>query len=153
MCVNIKFLLVWYNIFYKKEGDNILSVEQLVEKMKNKGITFKYYDEDKAKEFLNNNNYYVKLTAYKTNFNKHDNKYVGLDFLALKDLSTIDMYLKQWVLSACLSVEHSLKVNILKDIQERNIDEFEIVKIILKNILELLTKLNTEGRLRMLKGY
>ena len=37
------------------------------------------------------------------------------------------MYLKQWILGASLQVEHSLKVNLLKDIQERNIDEFDIV--------------------------
>ncbi len=47
--------------------------------------------------------------------------------MALKDLSTIDMYLKRWILEASLSVEHSLKVNLLKDIQERGIDEFDIV--------------------------
>nr|WP_246818920.1 Abi family protein [Aerococcus sp. HMSC062A02] len=78
-------------------------------------------------KFLNEHNYYVKLTAYKTNFPKHNNKYVGLDFKALKDLSTIDMYLKRWILSTSLSVEHALKVSLLKDIQERGVDEYEIV--------------------------
>ncbi len=47
--------------------------------------------------------------------------------MALKDLSTIDMYLKRWILNASLSVEHSLKVNLIEDIQKRHIDEFDIV--------------------------
>lgn len=106
----------------------ILETSLLIYKLKEKGITFNHYSEEYAIKFLNQHNYYVKLTAYKTDFPKHKNKYVGLDFMALKDLSTIDMYLKQWVLSASLSVEHSLKVNLLNDIQERGIDEFDIVK-------------------------
>lgn len=106
----------------------ILETNELIRKLRDeKGITFKFYSEEEAEEFLEKHNYYVKLTAYKTNFHKHDNKYVGLDFLALKDLSTIDMYIKKWILNASLAVEHSLKVNILKDMQERNINEFEIV--------------------------
>lgn len=106
----------------------ILETNELIRKLRDeKGITFKFYSEEKAVEFLEKNNYYVKLTAYKTNFYKHDNKYVGLDFLALKDLSTIDMYIKKRILKASLAVEHSLKVNILKDMQERNINEFKIV--------------------------
>ena len=107
---------------------SILETEQLVEKLKDKGITFNLCDDEHAIKFLNQHNYYVKLTAYKTNFSKHNNQYVGLDFMALKDLSIIDMHLKQWILNASLSVEHSLKVNLLKDIQERGIDEFDIVK-------------------------
>lgn len=106
----------------------ILETKQLVEKLKDKGITFNLCSEEDAIKFLNQHNYYIKLTAYKTNFSKHNNQYVGLDFMALKDLSTIDMHLKQWILNASLSVEHSLKVNLLKDIQERGIDEFNIVK-------------------------
>lgn len=119
----------------------ILNSEQLIEKMKNKGITFNLCSENEAIKFLNEHNYYIKVTAYKSNFFKHNNKYVGLDFKALKDLSTIDMYLKQWILNASLSVEHSLKVNLLKDIQEKNIDEFEIVKNYLKEYPKIIDEI------------
>lgn len=105
----------------------ILKTSQLIEKLRSKGIKFHHISEGDAIYFLEYENYYVKLTAYKTNFPKHNNQYVGLDFFALIDLSTIDMYLKQWILGASLQIEHSLKVNLLKDIQERNIDEFDIV--------------------------
>lgn len=119
----------------------ILETEELVETLKDKGITFNLCSEEDAIKFLNQHNYYVKLTAYKTNFPKHNNKYVGLDFMALKDLSTIDMYLKQWILNASLSVEHSLKVNLLKDIQERNIDEFDIVSNYLNKYPKILDEI------------
>lgn len=91
---------------------------------------------------MNEHNYYVKVTAYKTNFHKHNGKYVGLDFMALKDLSTIDMYLRRWIISASLSVEHSLKVNILKNIQEKNIDEFSIVSEYIAKYPRIITELN-----------
>lgn len=128
---------------------HILETEQLIDKLKNKGVTFNLYSEEDAIKFLNQNNYYVKLTAYKTNFSKHNNKYVGLDFMALKDLSTIDMYLKHWILNASLSVEHSLKVNLLKDIQERDIDEFDIVE----NYLEKYPKILDEIKFRRETPY
>lgn len=127
----------------------ILKTELLIEKLKDKGITFNLYSEKDAIKFLNQHNYYVKLTAYKTNFSKHNNKYVGLDFMALKDLSTIDMYLKQWILNASLSVEHSLKVNLLKDIQERGIDEFDIVE----NYLEIYPNILDEIKFRRETPY
>ena len=69
--------------------------------------------------------------------------------MALKDLSTIDMYLKHWILNASLSVEHSLKVNLLKDIQERDIDEFDIVK----NYLEKYPKILDEIKFRRETPY
>lgn len=128
---------------------HILETEQLIDKLKNKGVTFNLYSEEDAIKFLNQNNYYVKLTAYKTNFSKHNNKYVGLDFMALKDLSSIDMYLKHWILNASLSVEHSLKVNLLKDIQERDIDEFDIVE----NYLEKYPKILDEIKFRRETPY
>lgn len=128
---------------------HILETEQLIDKLKNKGVIFNLYSEEDAIKFLNQNNYYVKLTAYKTNFSKHNNKYVGLDFMALKDLSTIDMYLKHWILNASLSVEHSLKVNLLKDIQERDIDEFDIVE----NYLEKYPKILDEIKFRRETPY
>lgn len=51
------------------------------------------------------------------------------------------MYLKQWILNASLSVEHSLKVNLLKDIQERGIDEFDIVDNYLKKYPKILDEI------------
>ncbi|EPI51772.1 hypothetical protein HMPREF1576_00185 [Gardnerella pickettii JCP7719] len=101
------------------DGGFMLKTEQLIDKLKNKGVTFQECTVEDAISFLNEHNYYVKVTAYKANFHKHNGKYVGLDFMALKDLSIIDMYLRRWIIGASLNVEHSLKVNILKNIQEK----------------------------------
>ena len=120
----------------------MLQTEQLIDKLKGKGVTFQKCTIKDAISFLNEHNYYVKVTAYKTNFHKHNGKYVGLDFMALKDLSTIDMYLRRWIISASLSVEHSLKVNILKNIQEKNIDEFSIVSEYIAKYPRIITELN-----------
>ncbi len=108
------------------EVKTILEPKQLIQKLKSKGVAFERCTEEEAMEFLNYHNYYVKLTAYRSNFHKHNKKYVGLDFVALKDLSTIDMHLKQSILKSSLSIEHSLKVNLLRDVQERRIDPFQL---------------------------
>lgn len=120
----------------------MLKTEQLIDKLKSKGVAFQECTVEDAVSFLNEHNYYVKVTAYKANFHKHNGKYVGLDFMALKDLSTIDMYLRRWIISASLSVEHSLKVNILKDIQEKNIDEFNIVSEYITKYPRIITELD-----------
>ncbi|RIY30393.1 CAAX protease, partial [Bifidobacteriaceae bacterium NR016] len=120
----------------------MLKTEQLIDKLKSKGVAFQECTVEDAVSFLNEHNYYVKVTAYKANFHKHNGKYVGLDFMALKDLSTIDMYLRRWIISASLSVEHSLKVNILKDIQEKNIDEFNIVSEYIAKYPRIITELD-----------
>ncbi len=60
----------------------------------------------------------------------------------MKDLSTIDMHLKHLILKATLGIEHSLKVNVLKDIQERNIDEFQLVRDYLSRFNRVLDVLN-----------
>ena len=43
---------------------NLLSVDEQIEHMKQKGITFNYISEEDAKVFLSQNNYYMKLAAY-----------------------------------------------------------------------------------------
>lgn len=106
----------------------MLSSQELIEKLENKGITFNLYSKNDATHFLSEHNYYTKLSAYRFNFIKHKNKYVGLDFFHLKELSTIDMHLRFIIIKICLNIEHSLKVNLLKDIENKKIDDFEISK-------------------------
>ena len=48
----------------------LLSIDELIEHMKQKGITFKEVSESDAKEFLQKNNYYMKLAAYRANYEK-----------------------------------------------------------------------------------
>ena len=48
----------------------MLSTEELIEHMKEKGIRFCETSEVDAKDFLEHNNYYMKLAAYRANYEK-----------------------------------------------------------------------------------
>lgn len=115
----------------------LLTVNELVQHMKEKGIRFELVSEEEAKDFLSNNNYFLKLAAYRSNYSKcvsgkRAGQYQNLDFGYLKELSTIDMHLRYLVLQMCLDIEHSLKVRLMDDISKNvNEDGYSIVKMYL----------------------
>ena len=102
--------------------------------MKNRGITFNEISENDAKQFLQNNNYYMKLAAYRANYDKCDTgkrqgQYKKLDFGYLKELSTIDMYWRYIVMDMCLDIEHVIKVRLIKNITNNpSEDGYDIVR-------------------------
>ena len=102
--------------------------------MKNRGITFNEISENDAKQFLQNNNYYMKLAAYRANYDKCDTgkrqgQYKKLDFGYLKELSTIDMYLRCIVMDMCLDIEHVINVRLIKNITNNpSEDGYDIVR-------------------------
>lgn len=51
----------------------LLSNEELILHMKEKGITFKCVSEEAAIDFLSNHNYYLKLASYRFNYPKYGN--------------------------------------------------------------------------------
>lgn len=100
------------------EKKNLTVVEQ-IEHLKNKGITFNTYSEEDAIEYLNNNQYFFKLTAYRKNYPKDVyNKYINLDFGYLVNIATIDMYIRYLFMQMCLDIEHFTKVKLIKAITE-----------------------------------
>lgn len=106
---------------------------QLIAKMKNKGITFKYITEEEAAEYLTDKNNYLRTAAYRKNYQKHNKglnigKYIDLDFSYLQELSTIDMHFRFLISKMCLDIEHDLKVRMLKDIETNSTtDGYDIV--------------------------
>lgn len=112
----------------------LLTVDELIEHMKAKGITFNEVSEKDAKDFLEHNNYYMKLAAYRTNYDKcttgtRAGQYVKLDFGYLKELSTLDMHLRYFVVEMCLDIEHAIKVKLMEGITNNpSEDGYEIVK-------------------------
>ena len=105
--------------------------DELISHMKIKGIKFNIVNEEDAKIFLQNNNYYMKLASYRANYDKHKNngEYINLDFAYLQELSTIDMHLRYLILQMCLDVEHALKTRLLKDIEDNpEEDGYDIIR-------------------------
>jgi abortive infection bacteriophage resistance protein len=104
-----------------------LSIDELIQHMKDKGITFHIVNEAEARHFLQEHNYYFKLAAYRGNYVKNQygpnaGKYDRLDFVYLEELSKIDMELRYLIMHMCLDIEHQIKV-MLMDRIEKNPEE------------------------------
>lgn len=112
----------------------LLTNEQLIEHMKKKGIQFNIINENEAKDFLRNNNYYMKLASYRTNYEKQkcecetEGQYINLEFAYLKELSTIDMHLRYLIIKMCLDIEHHLKLHILNGLEKEGDDGYQLIR-------------------------
>lgn len=94
-----------------------LTIAEQIEHMKKRGIAFEVVSEDRATRYLEDNNNYFKLRAYRKNYHKNgEEKYVGLDFAYLRDIAIIDMRLRYTLLKMCLDIEHSARVKAIKAI-------------------------------------
>ncbi|MEW9699578.1 Abi family protein [Paenibacillus sp. SI8] len=116
------------NLLEKVKLKEKLSVEEQIEYLKFKGITFNSYNESLAKEILMDRTYYYKVTAFRKNFKKDkDNKYKNVDFSILNDLATIDMHFRYLFLKLSLDIEHNIKSLIIRLITESDEDGFKII--------------------------
>ena len=110
------------------------SPEELVELMKEKGITFENISEAEAIDYLRYNNNYYRLASYRKNYDKNikgenKGKYIDLDFSCLVELSIIDMRLRFLIIKMCLDIEHALKVKTLAHIAENDSEDgYEVVR-------------------------
>ena len=97
----------------------MLNVDEQVQHLKDKGVSFELVNEEKAKVYLRNNNYYFKLTSYRKNYQKYEEgnceeKYISLDFGYLKDLAIIDMELRYMLAQMSFDIEHYTKIELLR---------------------------------------
>lgn len=105
------------------------SYRDLVALLDNKGVSFELMPKGKAITFLEKNNYYYKVSAFRKNFKKKNGKYQHLDFQHLVDLATIDMYLRDTLLDIAINVEHFIKVELSRLITNNpNEDGYTIVQ-------------------------
>lgn len=119
--------------------------------MKYRGIKFKEISEEEAKIFLNNNNYYMKLASYRANYVKcqsgeRKGQYQNLDFAYLKELSTLDMYLRYMIMEMALDIEHAIKVKIIRGVADNpEEDGYNIMKKFLEknNNINILKKIKS----------
>ncbi|MFR3998936.1 MAG: Abi family protein, partial [Paratractidigestivibacter faecalis] len=91
-----------------------LTVEEQIEHLKSKGVTFELCDEGEASRILSEQDHYFRLAAYRVLFpkrvgGKHDGEYAGLDFGQLVDLAGIDQELRRFLLPLTLDVENAAK--------------------------------------------
>lgn len=106
-----------------------LTIAGQIEHMKKRGIAFEIFSEEQAISYLEDNNNYFKLRAYRKNYEKNGNgEYVGLDFAYLRDIAIIDMRLRYTLLKMCLDIEHSARVKVIKAIVDNpNEDGYTVV--------------------------
>ncbi len=125
-----------------------LSSKQLIQKMKKeKGIKFNLISEADAEIYMLNSNNYLRTASYRKNYQKYTNgdnkgKYINLDFAYLKELSSIDFHFRSLVSKMCIDIEHNLKVQILKEIENNtSIDGYGIVNSFLQLNQKIVNKL------------
>lgn len=96
-----------------------LTIQNQIKYLKNdKNIKFEFLSEQEAFLFLSNNNYLFKIKSYAKLFDKNEGlkTYKSLDFGQLVELSKIDMYLRRVFFDIILTIEHSLKVELINNI-------------------------------------
>lgn len=129
----------------------LLTIDEQIEKMLQKGITIKYCSKDDAKQFLTEKNNYFRLMAYRQIYDKNpvgDNigKYRGLDFQYLKELSAIDMHFRFLIIKMCLDIEHYLKIDLLNKAEKRGDNGYEGVDLFFQNTQAERIKHNIYGK-------
>lgn len=116
-----------------KEDKPMLDTWSQIRHLKSKGVRFMHITEEDGMSYLGNNNNYFKLCAYRKNFSKHPagklcGQYIGLDFAALIELSILDMRMRYIFMKMALDIEHFAKVQLLKEIELKENNGYEVVE-------------------------
>lgn len=127
----------------------ILSYKEQIEHFTNKDVSFNYISKESALEYLQNNNNFFKLSAYRKNFQKRDgtDKYLNLDFAYLVDLSIIDTRLRMLILEMALNIEHFAKVQLLKKVTEADDEDGYQIVTDYVNSLDLKERLHLDNEI------
>ena len=119
-----------------------LTIDEQIDHLKTKGVTFERCSEPEAAAYLTDVNYYFRVTAYRTLFEKrvggaHDGEYIGLDFADLIDLAALDQELRNVMLPMTIAIEHAAKTRIMKGVTDRaDEDGYAIVADYLQSLPE-----------------
>lgn len=109
----------------------LLTVEQQIAHLKERGVTFDRCSEADAKEFLLRNNYY-RTASYRKLYERradgpHPGSYIDLDFADLVALSRIDRKLREELLLATIDVEHFARERLLASAAIHEKDSYSVV--------------------------
>ena len=110
----------------------ILTIEQQIEHLKQKGVAFELCSEEEAADYLRDKCNFFKLASYRKLFSKYeggprDGRYVDLDFGQLRLLAALDQELRHALLGMTLDIEHFQKVTLLREMEDRGEDGYAIV--------------------------
>lgn len=108
-----------------KDRKPLLTVEQQIDHLKSKGVTFELCSEEDAAEYLSERTYFFKVAAYRSLFEKRvggprDGQYIDLDFGHLKALASLDRDLRYALLPLTLDVEHAARTKLVRIATERD---------------------------------
>ena len=97
----------------------ILTIEQQIEHLKQKGVAFELCSEEEAADYLRDKCNFFKLASYRKLFSKYeggprDGRYVDLDFGQLRLLAALDQELRHALLGMTLDIEHFQKATLLR---------------------------------------
>ena len=111
----------------------LLTVEQQIAHMKSRGITFDLCSEEDAAAYLRDANNYLRAASYRKLYprkvgGKHDGEYIGLDFEALRQLSSADRLLRSALREICIDVEHFARVRLLARAGAEGEDGYAVVE-------------------------
>lgn len=102
-----------------------LTIDEQINDLEEKGVTFDGYSKDDAVKYLKFQNYYFKLKSFARNYhiNERNGKYVNLDFSYLVELSSLDTYIRKYILEMSIDIEHFLKVRFLYDLSQNESED------------------------------
>lgn len=107
--------------------------EQLITDLKARGVTFELCTENEAVGYLAHTNNYLRAASYRKLYpvrteGSHAGEYIGLDFEALRRLSSADRALRSALREICIDVEHFARVRLLDRALAEGEDGYGIVK-------------------------
>ena len=111
----------------------LLTVEQQIAHMKSKGITFDLCTEADAAAYLRDANNYLRAASYRKLYprrvgGERDGQYIGLDFEALRRLSSADRVLRSALREVCIDVEHFARVRLLARTVSEGEDGYAVIE-------------------------
>ena len=110
----------------------MLAVEQQIAHLKEKGVKFELCSESEAADYLKHANNYLRAASYRKLYpiyleGPHRGEYIGLNFAALKELSSADRVLRSALREICIDVEHFARLDLLNRCAAQGEDGYAVV--------------------------
>ena len=112
-----------FDVWVDKEDMPLLSIDEQIAQLKEKGVTFELCSEEEARAYLADRTYYFKIRSFRTLYDKRvggdrDGQYINLDFGHLHALASLDRDLRYALLPLTLDVEHAARTKLVRIVTE-----------------------------------